>query len=125
MGDKNSLDEFVKKNLSKLINIAVYYTKDVDDAKDLVQTACLNVFEHKYTEFSTGLFRTIIYNEFVNGYRKRKIDALHEKNHIKINSSFQDDIDNKELIQVIQSKGNELSYFVKGYKYEEISKIFN
>jgi len=125
---------------SILLSFAINLTKNIDDAKDLLQETSIRALKNK-DKFRTGtnlkawLF-TIMKNIFINNYRKRaKKNTLFDSsdNMYLINSS---DIDirnggeqmilNEELNNILEEIDDSvkipfLMHF-EGYKYQEISE---
>lgn len=133
----------ISSHRSFLHQLAMKLTKDIDDAKDLIQETFFKAIKNKdkYKEGTNikGWLYTIMKNTFINQYRKKKFQ-----------NTFIDDTDNKFFIsyssrdKVVQSDKNlDMEYLMKriedidkvyletfmmyynGYKYEEIAEIMN
>ena len=126
-----------------LHQLAMKLTKDIDDAKDLIQETFFKAIKNKdkYEEGTNikGWLYTIMKNTFINQYRKKKFQ-----------NTFIDETDNKFFIsqsprenEVSSDKNLDMEYLMKrienvdrvyletfmmyynGYKYEEIAEIMN
>lgn len=127
-------------------NYALSLTKDVHQAQDLVQETMLKAFKYMYhfedgTNSKAWLFR-ILYNTFVNDYRKNSkqphIEDVDEAIKYKGNQMTTDGflinlLDNgvgDEVNNALNSLSTDLRKIVilkdiEGFKYHEIAKIMD
>lgn len=75
-GDRKSQKELYKLYYSKMMNVCYRYSKNTDDAQDLLQDGFVKVFSHlKSYDFKgsfEGWIRKIIVNTAIDFYRKNK-----------------------------------------------------
>ncbi|MDN3588796.1 sigma-70 family RNA polymerase sigma factor [Pedobacter aquatilis] len=130
----------VNKASEKLFVHALKFTKDEDDAKDLVQDTLVKAirFSHRFesnTNLKSWLY-VIMRNTFVNDYRNKKrkdnlittaedITYNHLLNSASTNSSITSfaltDI-SKALNSIPESYRVPFTLYFEGYKYEEIAE---
>ncbi len=97
----------------------------MDEAMDLVQDACIKIIEAKYDRLTLSLFYMVIRNLYINNFRRNRFIYSYNIEHIrKTSSDYVPNYEDKEFIQEILNKNNELSYYISGYKYDEIARIF-
>jgi RNA polymerase sigma-70 factor (ECF subfamily) len=122
------VNEFIETmNRQKYLNFAFGFTRNYDDAEDLLQECILKAIENS-DKFDgrhiKAWFSTIMRHTFINNYRKSlnypRADLL-EKNYEKVEINF----DNEQLINSIQLANiygfHELLKWQSGFKYEEIA----
>ncbi|MFN3952710.1 MAG: RNA polymerase sigma factor [Thermaurantimonas sp.] len=126
-----------------LHQLAMKLTKDIDDAKDLIQETFFKAIKNKdkYEEGTNikGWLYTIMKNTFINQYRKKKfqntfIDETDNKFFISQSSrenvvSSDKNLDMEYLMKCIESVDRvyleTFMMYYNGYKYEEIAEIMN
>lgn len=121
-----------------LNSIAKYYTKDQNDAKDLVQETVLKAITKSH-QFRPGTSlknwtATIMRNTFINRYRRKKkmntTDLFEDvENSQSIRNEGEFNFFQKELNQVIGKLKEEHQELIKlrqeGYSYQELAEILN
>ncbi len=133
-------NEFEKWN-NALLAFANRFTKNAEDARDLLQETALRAYRHK-DKFQLGTnFKawatTIMRNTFINQYRKQTskkainaepIDGMlfALENNNAVGNTGEGNITVQELNGLIDDLGQTLSVpfmlFCSGYRYEEISE---
>lgn len=125
-----------------LFGFAMKLTKDKENAKDLMQETFCRAFKHKDKFLENTNFKawmtTIMRNNFVNDYRKRKTrkqvlapvdDFTYFVENKASGDSGESVIMMKELNGMIKELSHELqqafTMFVNGYQYEEIAEKVN
>jgi RNA polymerase sigma-70 factor (ECF subfamily) len=138
------MENEIVKYMDFLYNCAKKWTKDHHFSEDLVQETVLkaiknkNLFQHN-TDVKSWLY-VILYNNFVNQYRKNKIrnympiydifDETFFKNNTYINPTQIPSLQIKDAFKCLsgmsQIKQDIFNlYFFEGLTYEEIAKIKN
>lgn len=138
-----NFESLVEKNKQRLNSYAFNFTRDEDEAKDLVQDTLLKAHVY-FKKFKTGTnFRgwvyTIMKNIFINNYRRYsrlkevfiKEDEL-SSGHLTYSASRNTGelkFVNKDIERAIRSLSEHiarpfLDYF-EGYKYHEIAERYN
>lgn len=128
MSNRKFEDFLDTKCYKSLLRFAFNLVKDQEKAKDLVQDACYKIYKYyKDNDLNLSLFFTTIKNCFINDYRKKVRWSEREKDIIQLfdRPEYIEDLDERDLVNNILIQNNELSYYILGYKYEEISEIFN
>lgn len=139
----NSFSSQIGDHQSALKNFAMNFTKNLDDADDLVQETLLKAMRYsKLYEEGTNLrgwLYTIMRNTFINDYRKNVkkrdiIDTNEDINNSQLfNSSHFNQANNKFIKEDLDKALSKLGYdyytpFIKyfeGYKYFEIADMLN
>ena len=141
--DKAQFSNAYVTHYSYLIRMANRYTKDRDDAQDLVQNAVLSAYLHRNDLEQEDQFlpwmQRILYREYLNQYRKAK----RRKNLLSINGSSDaffynvsraDNLGYWELVKrdiqryarTIGKKSYQtFQLFADGHSYEDISRALN
>ncbi|WP_294532284.1 RNA polymerase sigma factor [uncultured Bacteroides sp.] len=123
----------------ELLRFAFKLTADPEEANDLLQETSLKAWDNKEkyapkTNFKGWIF-TIMYNVFVNNYRKlvreqTMINKQHHDYHIDLpyeydNINIEKAYDLKEIHQIVNELPQEyklpLMMYVSGFKYKEIA----
>ncbi|MBI3233863.1 MAG: RNA polymerase sigma factor [Bacteroidetes bacterium] len=136
-------NSLVTNERSPLRQYAYQLTKDIEDANDLLQETMLKAFTYreKFTDSANikGWLYTIMKNSFINNYRrmvKRKtfidqtdnlyfIDSLHNTtNNLGESKYIIKDIE-KAIESLPKDVKDTFMMNFNGYKYHEISEIFN
>ena len=134
-----TLDNEICKHRSCLESFAMKFTKDVEDANDLVQDTIIKAIRYRslYKEGTNlrGWFYTIMRNTFINDYRrgaKRKslIDTTEDLSSFQLSASATSNLGENKFVMEDITKALEklqpehsvpfLKYF-EGYKYHEIA----
>lgn len=138
-------NDFVKNEVlvhsDTLLKYANRFTKDENEAKDLLQETLIKVFRYQ-KNYSVGTnllgwMYTIMRSIFLNACRKKKIEENYFKNiksfSLVINNSAKNKGENsfvrEDILKVMQSLPEKyieafVMYF-EGYKYYEIAEHFN
>jgi RNA polymerase sigma factor (sigma-70 family) len=127
---------------SLLFGFAMRLTSSKENAKDLMQETLMRCYANKHkfklgTNFKSWM-TTVMYNSFVNHYRKRKsrqkvLQTVSNYNQITQDKSIgvktDEDLLHKELKSMVSELPNKFqSPFqmrLEGYKYQEISKTLD
>jgi len=138
----SEFNENVNKIESLLFGFAMKLTRNKDNAQDLMQETLMRCFD-KRDRFQKGTnFKswstTVMYNSFINHYRKRKtrnkvIKPVEDFNIMVENKSMEGNalsmIMMKELTAMIGNLPSDykipFKMFVEGYQYDEISEKLN
>jgi RNA polymerase sigma-70 factor (ECF subfamily) len=122
-----------------LFGLAMKITRNVDDAKDLLQETSMRAYlnRHRFqvgTNFKAWM-STIMKNVFINGYRKKKrrpsadvaIEDLYPSNEREmVNNSAPSNLMMEELNGILDKLDPEyktpFKLYFEGYRYEEISE---
>lgn len=140
--DKIEFNTKVVQEVNSLNNYALYFTRDEENAHDLVQDTMLKAFSY-YNKFKTGTnlqawLYTILKNTFINYYRRKvktnaiilKSDTISSSDLYK--SSLRNDAEGKFVMDDIEHALSKLSeeyyspfsMYYEGYKYHEIADYF-
>ncbi|KAK3582483.1 hypothetical protein CHS0354_024030 [Potamilus streckersoni] len=144
-GDKSVFEELVKRHENKVISLAMSYTRNEQDAKDIYQEAFIRVyrsldnFEMK-SQFSTWLYRIVVNlcltfvssNKAVPFSSFAKDDDMDDIGVVDMLTQVPDNTTAYDASSLIEASFNVLNekqrlYFVmkhiEGYKLEEIAEI--
>ena len=132
----------VSNHSQTLRGYAIQYTKNWEDAEDLIQDTLLKALRYKDhfeegTNFKGWIF-TIMRNIFINGYKRRKLQLSLLEN-VKSESAMlsgrisentiSTEINTKEILKAIDTLGNEYKkpfrMILDGFHYEEIAQEMN
>ncbi len=136
-------NNMVIKQSSSLKSYALHFTRDVDDADDLVQDTLLKAITY-YNKFAEGTnlkgwLYTIMKNTFINNYRRvTKINTLVTKSdeissanllfssngNAAIGKFIMDDI-TRSLNSLSEDYKIPFNMYFEGYKYHEIADYLN
>lgn len=132
----------VVQEVGTLSNYARYFTRDVENASDLVQDTMLKAFSY-YDKFKAGTnlqawLHTILKNTFINYYRRKvktnsfivKTDTISSSDLYR--SSLRNGAEGKFVMNDIEHALSKLSdeyyqpftMYYEGYKYHEIAEQF-
>tara|TARA_R110002095_G_scaffold179358_1_gene156823 strand:- start:39 stop:566 length:528 start_codon:yes stop_codon:yes gene_type:complete len=138
----NYFNNQVDKIEDLLFGFAMKLTRNRDNAKDLMQETLMRGFE-KRDRFQIGThfkswMTTIMYNSFVNHYRKMKTrnrvekpveDIIHLQDLKVVNGNGESNLLKAELNNIIDSVDYKYRHafmmHFKGYQYDEISEEMN
>lgn len=141
-----TIDQFtllINQYDNSLRNFALKFTKDEDEANDLMQDTMMKAirFIHKFEEGTNakGWLYTIMRNTFVNNYRKtgKKNELITQSDEISstnmMHSASKNTGESAFILGDIQGAISALPTmlqiplvrYVEGYKYEEISQELN
>jgi RNA polymerase sigma-70 factor (ECF subfamily) len=148
-GDVIALEELIYRYDKMVLRLAMKYTGDSDDAKDIYQEVFIRVYKSLASfqfksEFSTWLFRITsnVCISFKRKYSKRNHFSLNDEDNLHFTSSIpEDDVlspDNlvvnseygdkiKEALNTL-SPNQKMSFLLKhseGYKIREIAEMMN
>ncbi len=131
-------NHLVTMNSNQLRGFAFNYTKNWDDAEDLIQDTLFKALRYKDyfqegTNFKGWLF-TIMRNIFINGYKRKKLqqNLLEESAHnVMINGSklkedtITSSLNHQEILKAIETLSDDykkpFQMFVDGFHYDEIA----
>ncbi len=120
---------------------ALKFTKDADDAQDLIQDTILKAYlnSDKFTEGTNlrGWLYTIMRNQFVNNYRRKTAlfysieaegqSAIDQVASVKNNAESNLSVEhlNKILKSLPKAYCQPLQMYLQGYKYYEITELLS
>ncbi len=132
----------VVKEAGSLNNYALYFTRDEENANDLVQDTMLKAFSY-YNKFREGTnlqawLYTILKNTFINYYRRKvKTNSIILKSHTisssdlyksALNNSAEGKFVMKDIERALSQLPEEYYYpfsmYFEAYKYHEIADHF-
>ena len=140
--DKIEFNTKVVQEVNSLNSYALYFTRDEENAHDLVQDTMLKAFSY-YNKFKSGTnlqawLYTILKNTFINYYRRKvktnsiilKSDTISSSDLYK--SSLRNGAEGKFVMDDIEHALSKLSeeyyspfsMYYEGYKYHEIADYF-
>lgn len=140
--NKIEFSNSVVQEVASLNRYAFHFTRDSENACDLVQDTMLKAFSY-YSKFKSGTnlqawLYTILKNTFINYYRKQvktnaiiiKTDTISCSDLYK--SSFRNNAESKFVMSDIEQALSKLSadyyypftLYFEGYKYQEIADRF-
>ena len=132
-------NHLVASNSTQLRGFAFNYTKNWDDAEDLIQDTLFKALRYKDyfqegTNFKGWLF-TIMRNIFINGYKRKKLqqNLLEESAHnVMINGSklkedtISSTLNHQEILKAVNTLSDDyrkpFQMFVDGFHYDEIAE---
>lgn len=122
-----------------LFGLAMKITRNVDDAKDLLQETAIRGYKNKH-KFTVGTnfkawMATIMKNVFINGYRKKKrrpsfdlpVEDLFVVNdrtvvyNAALSNLMMEEL-NERLINLAEGYRQPFTLFFEGYRYDEIAE---
>jgi RNA polymerase sigma factor (sigma-70 family) len=131
-------NSLVTHNFNFLKSFAMNFTRNSEDAEDLIQDTLLKALRYKNnfedgTNFKGWLY-TIMRNIFINNYKRKKLqktfnDSTSNEFYLNYNKVSEDTVNRKVNEKDINKAINSLSYeyrtpfqmFMDGYHYDEIS----
>jgi RNA polymerase sigma factor (sigma-70 family) len=131
-------NHLVTVHSSHLKGFAIHFTKNTEDAEDLIQDTLYKALRYKDhfqegTNFKGWLY-TIMRNIFINGYKRKKLQqqvsqtAQHEfiMNAIPSEDAVNGGMDFQEMTKAIGLLANEykkpFQMYLDGFHYEEIAQ---
>lgn len=125
-----------RKYADKMYNVAWTYSKDEDEASDILQEGFINVFRHlnryKHEGSFEGWIRRIIVNKALEHYRSKKrkeevIREFHEHQNLSTDDLLSS-LQAKELIKMVNRLPEKAAmvlklYAIEGYAHREIANI--
>lgn len=141
-GDRKSQKELYKLYYSKMMNVCFRYSKNTDDAQDLLQDGFVKVFSHlKSYDFKgsfEGWIRKIMVNTAIDFYRKNKgiyfIDDedgfVLETSRVESADSIYSNFGVEDIMAAIQKLSPVYKtvfnmYVIDGYQHKEIAEQLN
>jgi len=141
-GDRKSQKELYKLYYSKMMNVCFRYSKNTDDAQDLLQDGFVKVFSHlKSYDFKgsfEGWIRKIMVNTAIDFYRKNKgiyfVDDedgfILETSRVESADSIYSDFGVDEIMNSIQQlspvyKAVFNMYVIDGFSHKDIAEQLN
>lgn len=137
-GKSASREMLYKMYSDKMWGVCLRYTKDYDEAKDVLQEGFIKVFD-KIGQYEgrghfEGWLRKIMVNTALAEYRKKRylnIDTVY--NSDKDEESFEQiecDISVAELLEIIKELPSQYKlvfnlYAIEGYSHKEIAEMLN
>jgi len=137
-GNKRDQELLYRSYASKLYAVCLQYSRDRDEAKDILQEGFIKVFENLHTYKSEGTFenwiRKIVVNVALEKFRNKNI--LHKVEDIdKLMGTVSEpydgdysDLDAEMLMNIIRDLSPQYRmvfnlYALEGYSHSEISKM--
>ena len=141
-GDIHIFGILIERYEQKIMRYAKKFLSDDEDIKDIVQDVFLKTYKNIKSfdikrKFSTWLYR-IAHNEFVNALKKKKKSLLTFFDldtflpHQFVKNSIEQDLDKKDIRQLINNCLNDLElkykeplilYYFEEMNYREISEV--
>lgn len=134
-GDRISQEKLYRLFSDKLFGICLRYTKNSDEAQDILHEGFIKVFENikqlKEPNALFGWMKKIMINKAFEHFRNAKpTESIHEIRIIKDEThiSADDAIREKELLKLVQNLSPQYRlvfnlYAIEGYSHKEISKM--
>ncbi|MDZ4838458.1 MAG: RNA polymerase sigma factor [Bacteroidota bacterium] len=138
-GDAKAQKILFEKYYSKMFSVCLRYTKDSDEARDILQEGFIKVFGKlsQYTQLSSfeSWMKRIMVNTAIDAYRKTKakpyIDDVNEAYHL--HDQTEDVVSvmsHQELLEALQKLPTGYRtvfnmYVVEGYNHKEIADALN
>jgi RNA polymerase sigma-70 factor (ECF subfamily) len=126
------------KYAAKMHGIALRYTHDQEEAKDILQDGFVKVFQNLNKFKGTGAFegwlRRIFVNTAIEHYRKKnntyEIQESHEESITDHDVSALDKIATAEILNMVKALPNGYRtvfnlYAIEGYTHKEIAEMLN
>lgn len=135
--DKKSREQLYQLYSGKMYGICIRYTKNPEDANDVLHEGFLKVFQNigqlKEPKAVEGWMRKIMVNTALEKFRKKiDTDPIHE---VYLNTKEEqfnviDEITNKDLLKLINGLSPQYQlvfnlYAIEGYSHKEISEKLN
>jgi len=141
--ENNAVNTLTQSHHDSLYGHALRLTRDIDDAKELVQDTMLRALRF-YNNFQEGTnlhgwLYVIMKNTFINGYRRRSAtqNLIVQTDSKEIQELYKGSIENtitgkfinadiqKALKSIPEDYANAFKRYFEGYKYCEIAKEFD
>ena len=138
-GDRKSQKQFYLMFANRLYGLCLRYSKNEDEAKDLLQEGFIKIFEnlkqYKHKGSLEGWMRRIIINTAMERFRKSSNFLLFD-NEAKMESvqvryqHIVEDLNTKDLLKMVQSLSPQYRtvfnlYAIEGYSHQEIAQKLN
>ncbi|MCD6583178.1 MAG: RNA polymerase sigma factor [Candidatus Omnitrophica bacterium] len=135
-GDKSCFVKILKLISSDVINLAYYYTHNLEDAKDIFQEVSIKIFKYlkffkKKAKFTTWVYRIAV-NTCIDFLRKKKKTMVMKEEIMKDENFSREELEDRERLKMIRETLNNLppkakTVFIlrhyQGLKIVEISRI--
>lgn len=148
-GDHTAFEELVYSVDKQILSLALKYTRDEDDAKDIYQEVFIKAYRHlgkfKFeSSFSTWIYRITVNTCLTHQTRKRKniysidehideerLESLEKDKNLQSEDTPSEYAQNKETMQIIKSKLEKLApkqkivftmKHLEGFKIREIAQ---
>lgn len=136
-GRRKSCSIFYDLYKSKIFGISLRYSKDHDDAKDILQESFIRIFDQlknvRNLEALDGWLRRVVVNTAINYYKRHiKTRINDDVNDLEVQnedySKILSEISNEELMICINSLPDGYRivfnmYVIDGYKHKEIADL--
>lgn len=124
----------------KMMGVCLRYTKDIDEAQDVLQMGFIKIFEklHLYNHQGSleGWIRRVIVNTALDNVRKNKkfyenVEMDKVEYHLSdVEESGLDSLKAQDLLKIIQEMPNGFRtvfnlYAIEGYSHKEIAETLN
>ncbi len=133
-GRRDARAEMYKQFYNYAMSVCLRYSRDREEAKDIVNEGFIKIFTHidKYSEDLSfrGWLRRVMVNKAIDYYRRtakhqRNIE-IEEAHQLPVNTSTLSQISEKEIMEAVQQLPPSYRYVfnlyvVEGYKHQEIA----
>lgn len=138
-GERNAQKELYDQYAVKMFGVCMRYSKNREEAEDIMQEGFMNVFkslhQFNYAGSFEGWVRRIMMNCSIQYYRKKvKVHPLigiekHQEEHAS-NEEIVSRIQKKELLEMVQNLPPAYRmvfnlYVFEGYKHREIAELLS
>lgn len=135
-GERKSQEELYRLFSGKLYAICIRYTKDMDDAKDILQEGFIKIYQKigqfRFTGSFEGWLKRIVINTALEKYRSQRFyDPIDDNPNLNLEAEggdVTDDLSARDLIMIIQELPAQYKlvfnlYAIEGYAHKEIADM--
>ena len=132
--DRSAQEELYRMFADKMYNVAIIYTKDEDDACDVLQEGFIKVFKNLDRFSNEGSFegwvRRIIVNTALELYRKKQAESENKtfySQHLEVHvNNIIENLSAKEIIRKVNNLPSKAQmvlklFAIEGYSHKEIA----
>lgn len=138
--DRRSQEILYRYHADKMYNVCLIYTKNEDEACDVLQEAFIKIFKSLSSYHFNGSFegwiRRIIVNTALSSYQKKKRDMerdtvyFQETGNENVVDDVLENINAEDLIQIVNGLPYKAAmvlklFAIEGYEHKEIAKMMN
>ena len=134
--DRKAQETLYRLYADKMYNVCLTYTKDEDEACDVLQEGFVKVFKnlkaYSYNGSFEGWIRKIIVNTALSAYHKRKREREKKEEYVvhtePIIDNILNDIHAEDLIALVNELPEKAAlvlklFAIEGYEHKEIAKM--